>query len=324
MLRNRFLILNFFAGTVFLALLFRYTLSLSLGESSLFAVVLSFLYTSALALWRKPGERRESQFLKSPVARSALFFLVLYGFGVIFFGLIHLVFAGPGTPFLLIKGLGVLFLVGASALFLVAALWGKEEGRAKKAVYSWRDFLRELSASLLVFAVAYSSGVGLGKSVSMALYVFVLAGWYYSMMVHRYEVPGRVLKIRAVVAFIAVTSGLYLFVIGDMALSVLVGALFAVAFEKDYRITRKLVEEGLLERRHTEGGASRLFYGVFYGFGAMAALMVATGNYTTSFIREALLAAFRLLYLFTAVFLPFGTLIGWLRLKVYCNYSRQA
>jgi len=80
---------------------------------------------------------------------------------------------------------------------------------------------------------------------------------------------------------------------------------------------KKLVERGLLERRYAEGGAWRLFYGVSYGLGAMLALMIVAGSYSTSFVRESLLTAFKLLYLFTAVFLPFGTFLGWVRLKIH-------
>ncbi|WP_297417866.1 hypothetical protein [Thermococcus sp.] len=145
----------------------------------------------------------------------------------------------------------------------------------------------------------------------MAFYVFVMAGWYYSMMAHRYIIPERILKIRTVVNFVAISSGLYLFVIKNALISVLMGVLFAFASEKGYRITKKLVETGLLERRYAESGAGSLFYIISYGFGAMVALIMVTGNYDTSFIRESLLTMFRLLYLFTAIFLPFGTLLGW-------------
>ena len=151
----------------------------------------------------------------------------------------------------------------------------------------------------------------------MALYVFVLAGWYYSMMAHKYIISGLILKLRAVINFVAITSGLYLFVIDNIALSGLIGAFFALIYERDYQISRKLVERGLLERRYAESGAWRLFYGICYGFGAMLALMIATGSYSTSFVRESLLTAFKLLYLFTTVFLPFGTFLGWVRLKVH-------
>jgi len=168
-----------------------------------------------------------------------------------------------------------------------------------------------------VFEIAYSSGVSLEKSLSMALYVSVMANWYYSMMAHMYIIPDRILKIRAVVNFVAITLGLYLFVIDSLVISGLIGALFAVASEKDYKVTRKLLETGLLERKYAEGGAWRLFYGIFYGFGVVVALMILTGEYSASFIKESLLTMFRLLYIFTTVFLPFGTLLGWLRLKVH-------
>ncbi|WP_175058930.1 potassium transporter Kef [Thermococcus sp. 2319x1] len=317
--KKHFLLLNFFIGAVFLAILFHYALSLSLGESFLFAVILSLLYTSAHIFWKRPDkQQRESQFLKSPSIGFILFVLISFGFGVLLFELIHAAFAKPGTSFIpLAKVLGVLFIIGASVLFLVAMLHERGKKTPEKVVYSWRNFLKELSTSLLLFTVAYSSEVSLEKSVSMALYVFVLASWYYSMMAHKYVISGRILKIRAVVIFVAVTSGLYLFVIDNIVLSGLIGALFAVVSEKDYKITRKLVAEGLLEKKYAESGAWRLFYAIFYGFGAMVALMIITGDYSASFIRESLLTVFRLLYIFATIFLPLGTLGGWLRLKVH-------
>ncbi|WP_258083319.1 potassium transporter Kef [Thermococcus thermotolerans] len=258
------------------------------------------------------------KYFGSPAVRHALFFLISFGFGVLLFGLIYVVFARPGASFvLLVKMLGVLFLVGALALFLTTTLQGREKKRREEIVYSRRNFLGELSAFLLVFIVAYFSGVSLEKSVSMALYVPVMAGWYYSMMAHRYVIPDRILKIRAVVNFVAMTSGLYLFVTDNIGISGLVGALFAAVSERDYRITRELVERGLLEEKYAESGALRLFYGIFYGFGVIVALIAVTGNHGVSFIRESLLTVFRLLYLFTAIFLPFGTFIGWLRLKIH-------
>ena len=314
---RRFL-LNFLISVVFLTALFHYGLSLSLWKSLLFAGLLSLLYISAHIFRKRPDKRqRLSQFLKSPYMRLMVAVLVLFGFALLFFWLIYVVFAKPGTSFVpLAKMLGVLFIIGASALFLMENLQERGEETPEKAVYSWRNFLKELSASLLVFGVAYTSGISLEKSVSMALYVFVLAGWYYSMMAHRYEISDLVLKVRAVVNFVAVTSGLYLFVLGNIALSALIGAFFAFVSEKDYKITRKLIEEGMLERKYAEIGAGRLFYAVFYGLGVIVALMMVTGDYSTSFIRESLLTVFRLLYIFTTMFLPFGTLGGWVRLKV--------
>ncbi|USS40239.1 potassium transporter Kef [Thermococcus aggregans] len=315
---KRFLILNLLLGTVVLTALFHYGLSLSLWESLLFAGFLSLLYTSAY-IFRKRHDKRQglSQSLKSPYMRLMLVVLVSFGFALLLFELIYVAFAKPGTSFIPIaKMLGILFIISASVLFLVANLQEKSEKKLEKVGYSWQNFLKELSTSLLVFAVACFSGVGLEKSVSMALYVFVLAGWYYSMMAHKYVVPDRVLKIRAVVNFAAVTSGLYLFVLGNIVLSALIGAFFAFVSEKDYEITRKLIEEGLLERKYAEIGAGRLFYAVFYGLGVMVALMVVTGDYSASSIRESLLTMFRLLYIFTTIFLPFETLIGWLRLKL--------
>ncbi|WP_258083250.1 potassium transporter Kef [Thermococcus thermotolerans] len=316
--RKNFLLLNFFIGTVFLAVLFYYALSLSWAESLLFAVVLSILYTSVHIFWERLDKHwRDYHFLGSSGIWLILFFLILFGFGVLLFGLIYLMSAKQDGSFVfLIKGLTILFIIGAFALFIVT-LHGRDKETPEKVVYSWRNFINELSAFLLVFIIAYFSGVSLEKSVSMALYVSVIAGWYYSMMAHKYVISDRILKIRAVVDFVAITLGLYLFVIDNLAISGLIGALFAVASEKDYKITRKLVETGLLEKKYAEGGAWRLFYGIFYGFGAMMALMAVTGNYSVLFIRESLLTVFRLLYLFTAVFLPFGTLIGWLRVKAH-------
>ncbi len=135
-------------------------------------------------------------------------------------------------------------------------------------------------------------------------------------MAHKYMIPGRILKIRAIINFAAVTSGLYLLVINNALISGLMGALFAFASEKDYEITRKLVETEVLERRYAESGVGGPFYAIFYSFGAMVTLGLITGNYDLSFIKESLLTIFRLLYLFTAIFLPFGTFLGWARLRV--------
>lgn len=234
------------------------------------------------------------------------------------FGLIHAVFAKPGTSFVpLARVLGVLFIIGASVLFFVEILHERDKKTPEKVLYSWRNFLKELSTSLLVFAIAYFSGVSLEKNVSMALYVFVLASWYYSMMAHKYVISERILKIRTAMNFVAITSGLHLFVIDNVVLSVLIGALFAAVSERDYLITRKLVVMGLLERRYSESGAGGLFYVISYEFGAMIALMMVTGNCSVSSLRESLLTMFRLLYIFTTIFLPFGTFLGWLRLKIH-------
>ncbi|WP_237698687.1 hypothetical protein [Pyrococcus yayanosii] len=100
-----------------------------------------------------------------------------------------------------------MFIIGAFALFLVVTLQERDKKTPEKVFYSWRDFLKELSAFLLVFTIAYSSGVSLEKSLSMALYVPVIAGWYCSMMAHRYVISDRILKIRAVVNFVAITFG---------------------------------------------------------------------------------------------------------------------
>ena len=316
-IRSIFIPLSFLTGTVFLAMLFSRVLSLSPGESLSFAVILALLYPLTHVLWREPDKWRKSGLLKSRGVRYLIFFLGSFGFGVLLFGVMYLVFAKPGTPFVsLVKVLGALFAVGSFLMFLASVFCGKNK-MPEKITYSWQNFLRELSASLLLFTVAYFSGVGLEKSISMALYVFVMAGWYYSMMAHRYIIPGSILKIRAIINFVAVTPGLYLFVINNALVSGLMGALFAVASEKDYRITKKLVETGLLGRRYAESGVAGLFYAIFYLFGAIAALALITGSYGLSFIRESLLTVFRLLYLFTAIFLPFGTFLGWARLKVH-------
>ncbi|ASJ01129.1 potassium transporter Kef [Thermococcus gorgonarius] len=310
-------LLNFFVGTLFLTILFRYALSLSFGKSLSFAVILALLYTSAHVFWEKSDKWRKSGLLKSKGARYLIFFLSSFGFALLLFGLMYLVFTKPGTSFVsLVKGLAVLFAVGSSLMFLASMFYNRNR-TPEKITYSWRNFLRELSASILLFTIAYFSGVSLEKSASMALYVFVAASWYYSTMAHRYVIPEQILKLRAVINFAAIASGLYLFVIDNVLISGLAGALFAVAEEKDYWITRKLVETGLLKRRYAESGAGGLFYAVSYGFGAMVALMVVTGNCNASFIRDFLLTMFRLLYLFTAIFLPFGTFLGWARLKVH-------
>ncbi|NJE54844.1 potassium transporter Kef [Thermococcus sp. 21S9] len=311
------LLLNFLLGIVFLAVMFHYFLSLPWRESFLFGVVLSLLYTLAHVLWKEPEKWRKSGLLKSRGLRYLIFFLGSFGFGVLLFGFMYLVFAKPGTSFVsLVKVLGALFAIGSSLMFLASAFYSKNK-TPEKITYSWQNFLRELSASILLFMISYFSGVSLEKSVSMALYVFVIAGWYYSMMAHKYVISDRVLKIRAVMNFVAITLGLYLFVTDNVIISGLAGVVFAVVSEKDYKITRKLIERGLLERKYAEIGAGRLFYAVFYGLGVVVALMIITGNYSFSFIRESLLTMFRLLYLFTTMFLPFGTFIGWLRLRIH-------
>ena len=311
-----FLLLSFFAGVLFLTALLGQELSISPEKSLPFAVILALLYTLAHAV-RKEPEWRKSGPLKSRGLRYLIFFMGSFGFGVLLFGLLYLAFSKPGTSFAsIVKALGILFATGTFLMFLASAFYSRSK-TPEKITYSWRNFLRELSASILLFVISYSSGVGLERSVSMALYVFVVAGWYYSMMAHRYIIPGWILKIRAILNFIAVGSGLYLFVIRNALISVLMGALFAFASEKDYEITRKLVEKGLLERRYAESGAFGAFYAIFYLFGMMVALTVVTGNYNVFFIRESLLTMFRLLYLFTAIFLPFGTLLGWMRLRVH-------
>ena len=255
--------------------------------------------------------------MKSRGLRYFLFFLGSFEFSVLFFGLMYLVFAKPGTSFVsIVKVLGLLFAIGTSLMFLVSMFYNDDK-TPEKITYSWRSFLGELSASLLLFMISYFSGVEVGKSISMALYVFVLAGWYHSMMAHRYILPGWILKIRALLNFVAITSGLYFFVADNLLISVLMGALVAIASEKDYLITKKLMERGLLDKKYAESGAWRLFYAIFYLFGVIVTLIVATGDYNASFIRESLLAIFQMLYLFTAIFLPFGTLLGWARLKVH-------
>ncbi|CAI1492146.1 Potassium transporter Kef [Thermococcus nautili] len=311
------LLLTFLLGAVFLAVLFHYFLSLPWEESFLFGVVLALLYTLAHVLRKEPDKWRKSGLLKSKGLRYLVFFLGSFGFSVLLFGLMYLVFAKPGTSFVsLVKVLGALFAVGSSMMFLASVFYSKNK-TPEKITYSWQNFLSELSASIPLFMISYFSGVSLEKSVSMALYVFVAAGWYYSMMAHKYVISDRVLKIRAVVNFVAITSGLYLFVIDNVIISGLAGIVFAVVSEKDYKITRKLIEVGLLEIKHAEIGAGRLFYAVFYGLGMVVALMIITGNYSASFIRESLLTMFGLLYIFTTMFLPFGTLIGWVRLKAH-------
>ncbi|WP_245608262.1 potassium transporter Kef [Thermococcus guaymasensis] len=313
---RRFL-LNFLISVVFLTALFHYGLSLSLWRSLLFAGVLSLLYTLAHVLRKEPDKWRKSGLLKSKGLRYLIFFLGSFGFSVLLFGLMYLVFAKPGTSFVsLVKVLGALFAIGSSLMFLASVFYSKNK-TPEKITYSWQNFLRELSASILLFMISYFSGVSLEKSVSMALYVFVAAGWYYSMMAHRYIIPGRILKIRAIINFVAVASGLHLFVINNTLISGLMGALFAFALEKDYKITRKLIEEGILERKYAESGAGGLFYALFYGLGVIVALMVVTGEFSASLIRESLLTMFRLLYIFTTMFLPFGTLGGWVRLKLH-------
>ncbi len=319
--KKYFPLLNFFVGMIFLVIVLWHTLSLSIGKSLLlFAVILSFFYTYTLAhiFWRGLDKGQEElEFLKSRGLRYLIFFMGSFGFGVLLFGLMYPAFAKPGTSFSsIVKVLGLLFTTGTFLMFL-ASLFHKGDKTPEKIIYSWRNFLRELSVFFLLFTVAYFSGVGLEWSVSMALYVFVVAGWYYSMMAHRYIIPGSILKIRVIINFVAVSSGLYLFVIKNALISVLMGVLFAFASEKDYKITKKLVETGLLERRYAESGVSSLFYALFYLFGAIGALALITRSYDLSFIRESLLTVFRLLYLFTAVFLPFGTLLGWMRLRVH-------
>ncbi len=170
------LLLSLFVGTIFLAMLFGYALSLSPEESLSFAVILALLYTLARGLRKEPDKWRKSGFLKSKSVRYLIFFLGSFGFSVLLFGLIYLVFAKPGTSFIsLVKVLGALFAIGSSLMFLASVFYSKNK-TSEKITYSGQNFLRELSASLLLFTVAYLSGVELEKSISMAFYVFVMAG----------------------------------------------------------------------------------------------------------------------------------------------------
>ncbi len=54
------LLLSFFVGTVFLAMLFGYALSLSPEESLSFAVILALLYTLAHVIREEPDKWRKS------------------------------------------------------------------------------------------------------------------------------------------------------------------------------------------------------------------------------------------------------------------------
>lgn len=201
----------------------------------------------------------------------------------------------------------------------------KTEHKPKeRVVYSWKNFFIELISYLFVFTTAYFSGVGIEKSIAMALYVFILFTVYYSTLSYKYVIPYR--RIRLIIVFVGITSGLYLFLIDNLILSGLIGAFFTVMVEKDYKITKKLLSEGLVEEKHLKRGASRLFSGISYGYSALITLMIVNKIYTTTFVSESLSVMYRLLYLFTVVFIPLGTLIGWARIKLheikYKSYKR--
>ena len=168
-------LLSFFVGVLFLTSLLSHALSISPEESLSFAVILALLYTLAHGLRKEPGKWRESGPLKSKSVRYLIFFLGSFGFGVLLFGLMYLVFAKPGTSFAsLVEVLAFLFAIGSFLMFLASVSCSRNK-TPKKITYSRQNFLRELSASFLLFTVAYFSGVGLEKSVSMAFYVFVVA-----------------------------------------------------------------------------------------------------------------------------------------------------
>ncbi|WP_297497458.1 hypothetical protein [Thermococcus sp.] len=86
------LLLSFFAGVFFLTALFSHALSISPEKSLPFAVILALLYTLAHVI-RKDDKLRKSWLLKSRGLKYLIFFLGSFGFGVLLFGVMYLVFA---------------------------------------------------------------------------------------------------------------------------------------------------------------------------------------------------------------------------------------
>jgi len=193
----------------------------------------------------------------------------------------------------------------------------------ERVVYSWKNFFMELLFFLFVFTTARFSGVRLEKSIAMALYIFILFTIYYSQLPHKYVIPSRILRIRLIIIFVGITSGLHMFVIDSIILSGLIGAIFTVITEKNYKIAEKLLSEGILEEKFMEKRAWIIFYSISYGYGAAIGLMFVSKIHSASFFGEWLLVMFRLLYIFTTIFIPLGTLIGWARIKLHEGRKRE-
>ncbi len=324
-----FFVLNFFIGTIFLTILFHYVLSLSVQKSLLFAGILSFVFDLAYIFEKVSIDyyyNRQEKFQFFKFTRGEKFVLILlFSFGFIYGALaIHYTISHYTISIPLVESFIIASIIIISiALHIVYIRKKNDRKPIEKVIYSWKNFFMELLSFLFVFTTAHFSGVRLEKSIAMALYIFILFTLYYSQLPHKYVIPHRILRIRLIVIFIGITSGLHMFVIDSIILSGLIGAFFTAITEKNYKITEKLISEGILEEKFMEKRAWIIFYSISYGYGAAIGVMFASKIYSASFFGEWLLVMFRLLYIFTVIFIPLGTLIGWARMKLYEREKRE-
>lgn len=256
--------------------------------------------------------------------KKYFFFILNFFIGTIFLTILfHYVLSLSVQKSLLFAGI-LSFVFDLAYIFEKVSIRKKNDRKhTEKVIYSWKNFFIELSSFLFVFTTAHFSGVRLEKSIAMALYIFILFTLYYFQLPHKYVIPHRIFRIRLIIIFVGITSGLYMFVIDSIILSGLIGAFFTVIIKKDYKITEKLISGGILEEKFMEKRAWIIFYSISYGYGATIGVMFVRKIYSASFFGEWLLVMFKLLYVFTTIFIPLGTLIGWARMKLHEREKRE-
>ncbi len=301
--------LDFTVGLAILTIVFHYLLSLPIEKSLIIAVILSLIFGIAFILEKvlKRSVKREYSALK--LTRGDKVILVMMS-------LVSLIFGTLGIHHILVIPLLNSFLIAVILTILLDfayIVYVKRRKPKEKQVYSIRQFLLESFFALLIFLPAYLSGIDLGRSLAIGLYIFILIHWYYNFLPHRYVFPKRFVVARTVLVFFITFYGWYTLVKTNLALSLLVAALTSSMMELDRRASVKLAEmrsEEELESIGRRAGALFQPLGIIYGM--VVGVMAVSKIYGTWYFAWWLLELYRLAYIFTTMFLIPSSLISWI------------
>jgi hypothetical protein len=309
-------LLSFVGGSVFLTLLFHYTLSLPIQKSLVIALILSIVLDTAYILdkkvLRKKVAKRESIGFSKLTWRDfvliSMISLVCLIYGTL--GIHHVLVLPLLNSFLI----AVILTISVDFAYLYVSYVKKWKKGSK--VYSIKQFLLESFFALLIFLPTYFSGVDLLRSLAIALYVYVVIHWYYNYKPHVYVFSKKFLIFRNVLIFLAMFLGWFTLVKVNPILSVLIAAFTTFMFEIDRRSSVKLAETlSFEEMEERTRRVSALFQPLGLIYGMLVGVMTVSSIYGTWYFAWWSLELYRLAYIFTTAFLTVTALIGWIYVK---------
>lgn len=308
-------LLSFVGGSVFLTLLFHYTISLPIQKSLVIALILSIVLDTAYILDKKVLRKKIAKWESVGVSKLtwrdfvliSMISLVCLIYGTL--GIHHVLALPLLNSFLIALILAVLF----DSAYVVYVRRRKQKGQH---VYSIKQFLLESFFALLIFLPTYFSGVDLLRSLAVALYVYVVIHWYYNYKPHVYVFSKNFLIFRSVLIFLAMFLGWFTLVKVNPILSVLIAAFTTFMFEIDRRSSVKLAETlSFEEMEERTRRVSALFQPLGLIYGMLVGVMTVSSIYGTWYFAWWSLELYRLAYIFTTAFLTVTALIGWIYVK---------